>query len=224
MKTSNVKSLAAGVSCCLLAVILPWNALPGADEGTTDAPGFRPRVDDGSDAAFVAALPEASIAVLPCVVRSIEGLKHDAALAGSIATALRDANVATRIDVAKETVNLPEHSGGQPQFATFQAELGALAGAVKPAGVSADYVVLVEFLVAPRRGGGESVAGIHCFVFTREGRNAFSFLLNSHHRILVDAQLRAEGTDESARGELLAKAAQVAAEALGRQIASARGA
>lgn len=55
-----------------------------------------------------------------------------------------------------------------------------------------------------------------------EGRNAFSFLLNSHHRMFARAKLTTKDTSDRGRAKLVRKATAVAMEALSAQIRDER--
>ena len=66
------------------------------------------------------------------------------------------------------------------------------------------------------------VWGIEVYVLDRYGRNAFSFLLNEHHEMFVDAKLQARNSTEAARTQMIADATMVGLSALQKQIAMAR--
>ena len=62
------------------------------------------------------------------------------------------------------------------------------------------------------------MGGIHCYIFDRRGENAFSFLLNAHHKLLADANLGAGDSSEASRLKMIEKATRVGVTALIRQI------
>ena len=94
--------------------------------------------------------------------------------------------------------------------------MDALGKEVAKVKVEADYALVVELLIYPDQ--NSAVWGIHCYVLDREGTNAFSFLLNSHHKMFVDAALKTQ--DRSAKGQekLVARAVRTALKALKQQI------
>ncbi|MBT8091181.1 MAG: tetratricopeptide repeat protein [Gammaproteobacteria bacterium] len=83
----------------------------------------------------------------------------------------------------------------------------------------AEYLLVMEFLFPVN---DQTIFGIQCYVLDKAGENAFSFLLNSHHQLFVDADLIAKGTSEAARAKLMAKATQAGVTALKQQIERAR--
>jgi hypothetical protein len=78
--------------------------------------------------------------------------------------------------------------------------------------------LVVELLLHPDQTKVVAVWGIHCYILDREGANAFSFLLNSHHKMFVDAALKTQDGQE----KLVAEAVRTALNALKRQVESAR--
>jgi hypothetical protein len=70
--------------------------------------------------------------------------------------------------------------------------------------------------------GDNEVFGIEVYVLDRQGRSAFSFLLNSHHQLFVDAKLVAKNSSEEAREKMIGNATRVGLVALEAQIEQAR--
>jgi hypothetical protein len=80
--------------------------------------------------------------------------------------------------------------------------------------VATDYALLVECMLAPIHKGGEAVGGIEIYLLDAEGHNAFSFLLNSHHRLFNEGNLgRMFGYDDE-RADLVHRITEVVIEAL----------
>ena len=71
--------------------------------------------------------------------------------------------------------------------------------------------------------GNQYVFGVHVYILDRNGENAFSFLLNSHHRVFVEADLTVKDSSEAARTRVIEKATQLGLAALKAQIEQARG-
>jgi len=192
----------------------------GADVGTTPDPGFRPGAEPAKDEAFVDSLARSSIIVLPVAIRTMAGLNHDSELAALVTEAVRTEKRAAQVDVGDEILDLPDRNPRAPQFDVFRTELGALEESVAGLAFDGEYVLMVELFVVPLGDDAEFVPGIHCFVLSSDGQDAFSFLLNTHHQLMVDAKLRTEQTSDEARADLLTRAVRVAVEAFNEQIAA----
>lgn len=190
----------------------------GADSGMTSAPGVRPGAGEASDRALVDALAGRSMVVLPIALRTVDGTDHDSMAASQFAALLREVGVSARIEVGETPSALPRVPSGTPQFEVFQQELVALKSEVVARDVDADFVVQVEVLIGPLPRGGKALGGIPCFILTHDGEDAFSFRLNSYHRIVAAARLRSEDATAEARAGMVARAAGVAATALQQQI------
>ena len=76
----------------------------------------------------------------------------------------------------------------------------------------------MEVLFPPIRGSSQAVFGIHCIILDNRGENAFSFLLNSHHQMFVDAKLTADDLSDESRTALIRKATDVGMQALAGQL------
>ena len=81
-----------------------------------------------------------------------------------------------------------------------------------------DYNMILEIVFAPKRDENLNVFGIHVFILNDEGKNAFSFLLNSHHELFVNAKLYAQNPDEKEEEQLQLKCLKVALEAFSQQV------
>ena len=74
-----------------------------------------------------------------------------------------------------------------------------------------------------RRGPGgryNPLCVIHCFVIDSKGRNAFPYLLNSHHQGFADAKLIGDDSEQG-RAELVEKGTEVGLKALVAQVQAA---
>jgi len=65
-----------------------------------------------------------------------------------------------------------------------------------------DYCIIPEIIFEPKREGTLFVFGIHIFILNNEGENVFSFLLNSHHELFVEAKLYTYNPNENDLEEL----------------------
>jgi hypothetical protein len=182
---------------------------------TSDHPGFRP--DSPQAATFVAEYDTATIVVHPTIVRRAQRTAHSFAsqsqiieLLGAAGMTARPGN--TRVDLGR----LPRQS----QWDLFQSDLGRIADKVRGRHPDARYHLVLELLLPVSDG---EIFGIECYIVDQEGNNAFSFLLNSHHRLFVDAHLFARNSSEEARSEMIARATRAAVAALQSQIAEQQG-
>jgi hypothetical protein len=117
--------------------------------------------------------------------------------------------------VAKAGTIDPGELKGEGQWGIFQNDLKTIAEQLKGFDSDADYSLVMEVLFPPNR---PAVFGIHCYVYDRQGENAFSFLLNSHHKLFVDADMTAEDSSEASRAAMMEKATKVGVTALMQQI------
>ena len=201
----------------VVACLLLYSATGAGDSPrqTIDHPGFRP--DSPQAAEFIAAYDKATIIVHPTIVRRAQRTAHSSRSQAQIIELLGAAGIMarpgnTRVDFGR----LPRQS----QWDLFQSDLSRIAEKVKGRHPDAQYHLMLEFLLPVSDG---EIFGIECYVINQEGENAFSFLLNSHHRLFVDARLVARNSSEEARSEMFARATQVAVVALQAQIAEQQG-
>jgi hypothetical protein len=191
-------------------------ALAHAPEETIPQPGFRPPAAEAG--AFIASLDGATVEVHPAMVRRADRTAFSTSSQHQFANALH----ATGLLTATTTAHRPRIGQGplrhQSQGAHFQSTLAELAGALATRPTDADYRLILEFLVPDP----QSVFGIQCYILDRQGRNAFSFLLNDHHAMFAEAHLHTKDSSEPARAAMIADATRVAGAALQAQILQAR--
>jgi hypothetical protein len=199
----------------LLAAAVPSAMMHGQEQIPIPPPGFRPSSPHA--VAFVESLGDANVVVLPTVVRGPEGSTHSRAAQRRIVDLLDRAGW----DVAAAW-EPRVHLGAVPfasQWDVFQNSLRRIAGALREWRTDADYVLVMEVLLEP---GDRAVWGIETYVVDREGRNVFSFLLNSHHEPFAAADLVATDETEDARAVMIAGATEVGLAALETQVEHAR--
>jgi hypothetical protein len=156
-------------------------AKAGSDKTVTEAlthetddklgdPGFRPYSEHAS--AFLNAVDTATIAVYPTIVRKADGTSHSFESQKQIVALLRQKEMAapaagsSRVDLGR----LEPTS----QWGLFLNDMQRIAETLKGQASDADYHLFME-LVWPVN--DQPIFGIHCYVFDRQGQNAFSFLL-----------------------------------------------
>jgi hypothetical protein len=219
MKTTT--SIQNVILSAAIAMGFSFTNLPSrADEPakTLDAPGFRPASEHAER--FRQEVENAKIGVLPTIVRTIEKNHILADSPDSIAKKLREYGIQNPIAINESLeVGTPE---GRAQWELFQSDLSKIRGLIQPLSDKADYFFVLEFLVTRIPSGGQAVGGIHCFILDPQGRNAFSFLLNSHHTMFEEAGLVEPSTSEDGLKKLADESTAVALRAFRRQIHSAQ--
>lgn len=184
------------------------------NEEKLPAPGYRPKSDHA--VAFLSSVGTCRMAVFPTIVRTTDGLSYNKASQQAILTHLKNKDIAepktctTKLDLSQ--------AKGPAQWGLFQSSMKIMAERIKQSSTEADYHMAVDLLVGPRPNGGLAVGGIHVYILDQAGNNAFSFLLNSHHQLLVSAKLKADDASEQAKAKLIANSTRVALQALEQQI------
>jgi hypothetical protein len=178
------------------------------------ADGYRPESPLGED--FVAGLSDAAIVVFPTIVRDPYVVGYST-MSQQLVVDYFDKHELARASAAERAIELdvPPH---KPQFELFMDSLGNIAEEAAKRGVQSDYALVLEVLFPPAMGRGLEVFGIHVFIVTPGGENAFSFLLNSHHTSFNRAGLSSPDTSAKGREKLVMKSTTVALAALKEQI------
>ena len=162
---------------------------------------------------FIKDLAAARVAIYPSVIRSLEGTAYSESSQKKLVSLLNEKRVTTAV-AAADTIKLPALKVGS-QWQMFKTDLQAIAESLQSKKPDADYSLLMEFVFAP---GNKELFGIHCYVFDLQGNNVFSFLMNSHHKPFVDANLVAGDSSEASRARLVEKATRVGVSALVEQV------
>ena len=205
-------SSASWMSIAACLVVLSLSAAAHESEKTIQDPGFRPQSEHAQ--AFLDSLDTTTIAVLPSIVRRGDRSAHSFASQRQIVVSLIDAQITNAVEKPEriDLGALPRQS----QWQVFENAMQRIARSIRGYQTDADFTLVMEFLVP----GDQAVFGIECYILDKQGRNAFSFLLNSHHRIFADANLVAENSTETARTRMIERATSVGLAALIQQITS----
>lgn len=193
----------------LVVLFVPASAL---------ADGFRPETELAST--FADDVATAKIAVFPTIVRNPYVSRYSTDSSRMVVEFLETRGLGTP-EMAGTQFYLGDPEGSS-QFEFFENALQAIGEQVASSQIAADYVVVVEVLFPPHRPGVTEVFGIHVYVLTSTGENAFSFLLNSHHDSFANARLSTRKDTARSREKLAIKATSVATKALEAQIAAAQ--
>ena len=203
---------------CIAAVVLAAGISPLSahePEQLLDVPGFRP--ESPYAAAFVESLDTATIAVYPTLVRRADRTAVSYRSQSQIMERLEAAGLsAIRVNKRIDLGRILHRS----QWEIFQKDMARIAGAVEGLQTRAQYHLVLEFLLPV---SDEWIFGIECYVLDRQGNNAMSFLLNSHHRAFAEAGLAADDDSEAARLAMETRATAAALEALLANIEQERG-
>ena len=177
---------------------------------------YRPESAPGCDKLFQNNLGKVKITVFPTIVRSFNWTIYDQSSSKRIGMFFETNNLARvhysnkKIDMSKSTAKI--------QWQLFKKSMSLFADQLKTYPINTEYALVVECLVSSRRSGGEAVGGIQCYVLDSSGSNAFSFLLNSHHKLFIDAQLKTNNATAESRDELIKKSTEVVIKAFQRQL------
>ena len=216
MSTQIISSRSPLTALCLaLGMLLcPLSGLADEPEHTISIPGFRPESNHAS--AFLDTVGTAKIAVLPTLVRRVDRTAHSFSSQQQIVEFLTESGIANagsqsqRIDLGP--LRRPS------QWEIFEYGTQSIKEKLEDFGTDADYVFVMELLVP----NDQAVFGIEVYILDQQGRSSFSFLLNSHHQLFIDAKLFATNTSEAARSQMIENATRVGLMALEAQIQQAR--
>ena len=194
-----------------LAFVMAIPVLAHETQEKVEDPGFRP--ESGQASAFIESFDAATIAVYPSIIRKVDRTAYSYTSRERIITSLNDGGTTTAI-VANSRINMGVRHG-RSQWEWFQNGIQAVSREVQKKARDVDYSMAMEILFPP---GNQYVFGVHIYILDRNGENAFSFLLNSHHRSFVDANMVVEDSSEAAHTRVIEKATQLGLAALRAQI------
>ena len=203
------------VAMVFLAFVMAIPALAHETQEKVEDPGFRPESEQAS--AFTESFDHATIAVYPSIIRKVDRTAYSYTSRERIITSLNEGGTTSAI-IANSRIDMGVLQG-QSQWEWFQNGIEAVSREVRKKARDVDYSMAMEILFRP---GNQYVFGVHIFILDRNGENAFSFLMNSHHRSFVDANLVVEDSSEAAHTRVIEKATQLGLAALKAQIEQAR--
>ena len=181
-------------------------------------PGYRPPSDLSS--AFVKRISSAEVAVFPTIIRTPEDTSYSSASRQQAVEFLGKNKLGTgkAADIQFDMGDLQ----GRSQWEMFQSSMQTIGKQLGEHEVEGDYIIVLEILISPGRSEVIEVFGIHCFVLEPGGANAFSFLLNSHHKAFVDANLRTSDVNQQGKEWLAIESTKVVLTALKNQVDQVR--
>ncbi|MGA9238221.1 carbohydrate binding domain-containing protein, partial [Robiginitalea sp.] len=172
-------------------------------------PGYRP--ESVLEQAFIDSFRESPITIYPTITREIDTTTWSKTLSKKFVQHLNETEN-LNMQLSENTLN-PDELMGKSQFQFFMYDMVRLGNEIKIKKVTTDYHIIPEILFAPKRQGTLFVFGIHVFILDAEGENVFSFLLNSHHELFVEAKLYSYKPSEKDLEALKERCLQVAARA-----------
>ena len=205
--------LRVAVASVSLALAIPVTFADDPGQ-TTPSPGFRPDIETTTD--FITSLGTAKVAVFPSMVRRESRTAHSFS-SQRLAVALLNESGLLDASLANKRIKLGNLQRVS-QWDLFQYGLRTVRAELQDDKPDADYLLVLEFLVPDN----QNVFGIEFYLIDHRGQNVFSFLLNSHHQMFVDAKLHARDTSEDAREAMLLDATRGAIAAFERQVEQAR--
>lgn len=208
MKTS----LRIVTTLAFVALSLPLSA--NETQEKVPAPGYRPECERTTS--FAADITTASIRVYPTILRTPTNTTFSTESQQQIVAYLNDNKITKAL--ADDSCIDPGELKGMGQFQWFQNDSEVIGKELQTRKISEPYILVMEILFPPMPDNRMMVFGIHCIVLDRKGENVFSFLLNSHHQMFVDAKMMANDSSEKNREELIRKATQVGLDALALQL------
>lgn len=179
-------------------------------------PGFRPLSDDNSEIVFRNNIDKIGITVFPTVIHYMNYSEYHRNSSDRICVFIEKYHIGNPQAVSQE-IDLRD-SLSPVQWDIFQKSKSAFARYLREVPIDTEYAFLMECLVAPGRAETERIGGIQCYLLDAQGRNVFSFLLNSHHQLFINSQLYTEDSSLESRGRLIEKATDVAMRALRLQL------
>jgi len=184
------------------------------------APGYRPESEHSTS--FLSSIGTCRMVVFPTIVRTKSTANDDFIMNCNKASQQTILKHLTKKDVAETNACMTEldlsRAEGKAQWDFFQSSMKLMADQIKQSNMETDYHLAIEIIIVPRPNGRLAVFGIHVYILDQAGHNAFSFLLNSHHQLFVDAELNVEDTSKEAIEKLIADSTRVALQALEQQI------
>jgi hypothetical protein len=172
-------------------------------------PGFRPESLLGK--AFINSYKDSQFIIYPTITRAIDTTTWSKLLSNEFAQNLKR-NENLNICLNENFLN-PGELMGKSQFEFFQNDMVRLGNEVKMKNEKVDYCIIPEIIFEPERNGTLFVFGVHVFILNHEGENVFSFLLNSHHELFVEAKLYAYNPNENDLEELKRRSLDVGVKA-----------
>lgn len=181
---------------------------------TLKNPGFRPESDLSKT--FIKTFKTSKFTIYPTIIRTIDSTSWSESSAKEFSNLFSN-----EFNIKVKENNLILNPGellGKGQFGFFMNDLKKLEALIEENNSTNNYSIILEILFAPQRSERLDVFGIHIFILNSLGKNAFSFLLNSHHDYFSINRLFSENSNKENLEILKLKCSRVAFDALKKQI------
>lgn len=203
----------------LLAVTVAMSTQAHESKHKLEAPGFRPPTEQAD--AFIQNVESSKIAVFPSIVRAVNPADekvsqwHSKVALERIVEFLGENGLGTAeiVDTKFKIGEAPK--GGQ--FALFNQTIENIGKQLGSYTGDADYIMVLDIIRVRTKAWG-----LQCYILDREGNNAFSFLLNSHHKPFVDAAIEMQAGSKESGKKLVADCTELLLEMLHQQVQTER--
>ena len=185
-----------------------WTELKSLNKNISN-PGYRPESE--LDQVFISSYKESAFVLYPTIIREIDTTTWSNELSKTFAQYLK-ADEKLNIRLSENRLD-PGELMGKSQFQFFMYDMVRLGNELKMKKGNIDYCIIPEILFEPIRQGTLFVFGIHIFILDKQGENVFSFLLNSHHELFIEAKLYAYNPSEKEAEALKQRCLEVGARA-----------
>jgi len=190
------------VFCCCVFLLY---ACSQSSHQHSISPAYRPQSEYAAE--FVTQLKHSTLEVYPSILRMVGGTSFSVQSQQQIISRLNRSQITHA--VSKDgSIDLGKLQYS-PQWDIFVSDMHAITERLVNKESDAQYSLVMEFLFTPEP---QALWGIHCYLFDRQRNNAFSFLLNSHHKLFVEAGFTSKLT--SSLDSQLQRATDVALTAL----------
>jgi hypothetical protein len=147
---------------------------------------------------FYHSLKEKGITVFVGVAKNDDGTTYHLASRDTIASFFQDRGVLS-VHLADQEVGLEGLEGINGQWALFERSMSLFSDHLKANPIDSGYALMAEYVA------DEAIHVIQCYILDSDGEDAFSFLLNSHHKLFADAQREMAAETIESRDELIRK-------------------
>jgi hypothetical protein len=164
-----------------------------------------------SQKALSSILQDSTITVYPAIVRTQDGITYDLDNTKSIQSALQKITTVD-VTISSEEINMEGTAAENAfQYGIFQASLKRFGDYIKDQSISTNYAVVSDFLITKTPDGGYAAGGIHCYLVNQNGEKEYALLLNSHHELFNEGDLKSDDLQQVIDGckQVLLKAVEL---------------
>jgi len=171
---------------------------------------------------FYRSLKDKGITVFPGAAKDDNGTTYHLASRDTIGNFFQNRGV-SNVHRADQEVDLQGLEGVIGQWGLFERGMSLFSDYLKANPIDSGYALMAEYVVSEDR---LNIHIVQCYILDSNGEDAFSFLLNSHHKLFVDTRLwaGAESRDDLSGigADAIIKALQIQFDALSKTLADNR--